>query len=288
VAAKKLVELMPEAYQGGRVTVDRVLDARRRLADAEDAYYRSLVSYSQQIAAVHYRKGSLLEYNNVYLSEGPWPGKAYFDARRHARARDAGLYVDYGYTRPKVISRGAYQQQVGGGVLVIEQGEGEPERIPTPAPEPLEVPAELPAPSGGLGQPMGPEPAALEPDASAADGVQIGPALGLREDAAAQPAVRQAGVDLAHGVSLLGSDKPAGEAAGGPSTGVGRWSAVKPTGGSEPVQQARMDDTGQAAAEAAPLKWSNLETLGSRHETHANSPAAEIDRAASGWEGVQR
>mgnify|MGYP006961823076 CR=1 FL=1 len=37
---------------------------------------------------VHFRKGSLLEYNGVYLAEGPWPAKAYFDALLHQRADD--------------------------------------------------------------------------------------------------------------------------------------------------------------------------------------------------------
>jgi hypothetical protein len=59
---------------------------------------------------VHYRKGSLLDYDGVYLAEGPWPGKAYFDAMRQARKRDAGLYMDYGYTRPNVVSRGPVPQ----------------------------------------------------------------------------------------------------------------------------------------------------------------------------------
>src|SRR4029077_20524208 len=63
---------------------------------------------------VHYRKGSLLDYNDVFLAEGPWPGKAYFDALREARKRDAGMYLDYGFPRPKVLSRGPYQQQTGG------------------------------------------------------------------------------------------------------------------------------------------------------------------------------
>ena len=42
----------------------------------------------------------------MYLAEGAWPAKAYFDALRQARKRDAGLYMDYGYTRPNVMSRG--------------------------------------------------------------------------------------------------------------------------------------------------------------------------------------
>ena len=59
---------------------------------------------------VHYRKGSLLDYDGVYLAEGQWPAKAYFDAMRQARKRDAGLYMDYGYTRPNVVSQGPVQQ----------------------------------------------------------------------------------------------------------------------------------------------------------------------------------
>ena len=59
---------------------------------------------------VHYRKGSLLEYDGVYLAEGPWPAKAQWDAHRLARQRDASHYLDYGFTRPDVISRGAYLQ----------------------------------------------------------------------------------------------------------------------------------------------------------------------------------
>jgi hypothetical protein len=79
----------------------------------------------------------------VKLTEGPWAGKAYFDAHRRARERDASHYLDYGFTRPNVISRGEYNQQAGGGPALFE-GEYETietiqspiEAIPTPAPEP--------------------------------------------------------------------------------------------------------------------------------------------------------
>ena len=74
------------------MTLDLLLDAQRRRAEAESAYYRSLVDYNQAIMNVHYRKGSLLDYDGVYLAEGPWPAKAYFDAMRQARKRDAGMY----------------------------------------------------------------------------------------------------------------------------------------------------------------------------------------------------
>ncbi len=110
VAAAKQVEAVKAGYDAGTVTLDMLLDAQRRLADAEIAYYRALVDYNVAILQIHFRKNSLLEYNGVYLAEGPWPAKAYFDARKRARERDAALFVDYGFTRPQVFSRGQWQQ----------------------------------------------------------------------------------------------------------------------------------------------------------------------------------
>ena len=72
-----------------------------------------VTNYAKSISQVHYRKGSLLEYNGVYLTEGPWPAKAYFDARRRARSRSAALYLDYGYTYPRVFSQGPIPQSPG-------------------------------------------------------------------------------------------------------------------------------------------------------------------------------
>jgi outer membrane protein TolC len=110
VAAERQVEAVQAAYDAGTVTLDQLLDAQRRRAEAESAYARSLVDYNRSIAQLHYRKGSLLEYNGVFLAEGPWPGKAYFDAHRRARQRDASIYLDYGHSRPGVFSRGPITQ----------------------------------------------------------------------------------------------------------------------------------------------------------------------------------
>jgi len=139
-AAEREVEAVRAAYEADRVTLDLLLDAQRRRADAETAYYRSLVDFNLAVVDVHYRKGSLLDYNGVYLAEGPWPGKAYFDAMRRARSRDAAMYLDYGYTRPSVISRGPHGQAIGSGAMVespVVNGPVEGEIIyqgtPTPA-----------------------------------------------------------------------------------------------------------------------------------------------------------
>ncbi len=146
VAALKEVQAVQAAYEQGTVTLDLVLLAQQRLAEAENDYYRSLIDYNQAIAGVHFRKGSLLEYNGVCLAEGPWPGKAYFDARRLARARDAGIYLDYGFTRPRVISRGPIEQHANAEGFLFSPDMMPagtlPEQIPTPAPMPEPEPSQ--------------------------------------------------------------------------------------------------------------------------------------------------
>jgi len=138
VAAEDEVEAVEAVYDSGRVTLDLLLETQRRRAEAESAYYRSLVDFNRAIMLVHYWKGSLLEYNGVYLAEGPWPRKAHFDALRRARQRDASTYLDYGFTRPNVISRGEHGQITGQSfpenVLPTPAGEDKEQEI-VPAPE---------------------------------------------------------------------------------------------------------------------------------------------------------
>ncbi len=109
--SKKEVDSAVALYRGGKTTLDQVLQSQRRHAQAQTDYYRALGSYSKAIADVHYRKGSLLNYNDIHLSEGQWPDKAYDDAMERARQRDAGRYMDYGFTRPGVISSGVASEE---------------------------------------------------------------------------------------------------------------------------------------------------------------------------------
>jgi len=139
IAARVNVEAVRAAYETDTVTLDLLLDAQRRLAVAMSDYFRSLVDYNLAIRTVHYRKGSLLEYNNVYLAEGPWPGKAYFDARKRARERDAGLQINYGFMQPNVYSRGPINQMMGTGDMLYD-GDGNGQRAPQPVPESVPTP----------------------------------------------------------------------------------------------------------------------------------------------------
>ncbi len=106
IAARDQVQALEAAYQAGTTQLEFLLDAQRQQSDANIAYYRSLVDYNLAIVAMHFRKGSILDYNGIVLAEGPWPSKAYFDATNHARRRSASHYLDYGFSRPSVISRG--------------------------------------------------------------------------------------------------------------------------------------------------------------------------------------
>ena len=164
VAAERQVEAVQAAYDAGTTTFDQLLDAQRRRAQAESAYFRSLVDYNRSIAQFHFRKGSLLEYNGVFLSEGPWPGKAYFDAHRRARQRDASLYLDYGHSRPGVFSRGPITQRfdaIGAAADALQMPPRDPatrelpaalpdfdaEELPTPLPNATSL---FPAPASGF------------------------------------------------------------------------------------------------------------------------------------------
>ncbi len=166
LAADRQVEAQTAAYESGTVTLDQLLEAQRRRAEAQTSFFRTLLDYQRAIITVHYRKGSLLEYNNVYLQEGPWPDKAKFDAHRLARQRDAAIYLDYGYTRPNVLSQGGVRQNPAGRPpqpgLLPEGGTPHaaplPEELPTPqAEEPLPEPG-MESTSPDLSSMMGEEP----------------------------------------------------------------------------------------------------------------------------------
>lgn len=120
----------------GRPTTDVLLDAQRRRALAQSDYYRVVCEYNKAIADLHFRKGSLMDYNAVQLTEGPWPQKAYFDALEKARQRDASHYLNYGWTRPGVVSRGPVASSItdvplpGPGVEVLPTPQGAPAENP--------------------------------------------------------------------------------------------------------------------------------------------------------------
>lgn len=113
VATKQQVEALEAAYEADKVEFYVVLDAQRRLADAESRYYQARVEYVMALRNVHYEKGSLLAYCGVALTEGPWPLKAYVDAAKLDRRRHDPLRTDYRLDRPTILTHGDEPQADG-------------------------------------------------------------------------------------------------------------------------------------------------------------------------------
>jgi outer membrane protein TolC len=99
IAACEQVAAVQAAYDADQAPLDLVLEAQRRLADSESRYHRARVEYTIAIRNVHFEKGTLLDYRQVYLSEGPWPYKAYRDAGQRKRLRGRPRYLDYRIAR---------------------------------------------------------------------------------------------------------------------------------------------------------------------------------------------
>jgi len=256
--------------------LDRKLDAQQRVANAEIAYYQALVNYNEAILQVHFRKGSLLEYNGVYLAEGPWPAKAYFDATRCARARDAGLYLDYGFTRPKVISRGPYEQHAGAGGLIL-QAEPVPQK---------DMPAEV-IPTPEPAKPLPAEEPSLEPEATSvleksepeSLKLRVGETPPANTSGQSRPKANGDKYDLGSLDLKMLASKPGGVWSASP----GQRSSV------EPVTYQEADPaTRGGKPQRIDNGWKSTNSSSAAHEPVANPSTPEADRNASGWKGVQR
>lgn len=166
-AAAAAVDAIEVSYRLGRSPLDLLLSAQQEQADAEIAFYQALVEHSLAIMEIHRRKGSLLDFNAIALSEGPWPKKAYFDALDRARQRDASPIVNYGYSRPRVISRGPLDQHENGGPL-RRSVRGSVDGMPVPD-SILGEPLDTPAPTGPAGQPTPAGPLEILPEPAVED-----------------------------------------------------------------------------------------------------------------------
>jgi outer membrane protein TolC len=95
------------------VSLDLLLDAQRRVMESESRYYRALAEYAIATKNVHFVKGTLLEYDGVYLAEGPWPGEAYKDAADIESLRGAPRKFNYASSSAPVVGWGEMPQNVG-------------------------------------------------------------------------------------------------------------------------------------------------------------------------------
>ncbi len=100
-AAERRVQAYEAQYRAGKGNVDLLLRSQISLAQAETAYYQSVVGYNRAITEMKYRKGTLLEDDNVYLGESLSHPEAYVQALRHAWARSHGRDADHLDTKPE-------------------------------------------------------------------------------------------------------------------------------------------------------------------------------------------
>jgi outer membrane protein TolC len=122
------------------ILLQQLLQTRTDSATAEVAFYTSVVEYQKAITDLHFRKGTLLELNNVHLAESTWTPEAYRDAFRRAMARSYSidaLTADPVHSEPEPFER---QGWLGSVEL---RGPAEPEPTPIPYnPMPAVPPAE--------------------------------------------------------------------------------------------------------------------------------------------------
>ena len=105
-AAEQVARSRQAIFDAGKSTIQDLLEAQRRLADAQRSYFSARVSHMRAITRVHFEKGTLLSYNGVHLSEGGWDQRAYYDVARESD-RFRHRLDDYRMMSPQV-SQGNY------------------------------------------------------------------------------------------------------------------------------------------------------------------------------------
>jgi len=142
-AAQRLIQ-QQALYEEGRIgfTVDRYLDAVRRYATAVATEAQYKTTYNISIVALEEAKGTLLAYDNIAVAEGPWPRKAYIQARDiQAAHRQFPIPPD----GPQVPDRTVAPD------VPDPTDPKPPPGVPVPAPQPLPAPAgPLPPPAETL------------------------------------------------------------------------------------------------------------------------------------------
>ena len=151
MAAKADVASTKAAYEADKAPLDLYLEAQRRIATAESQFFAALVEYALAIKNLQYAKGSLLDYNEIYLSEGPWPGKAYHDAENRQSSRWQPKALNYIFHQPPPVSIGTEPNYR----LPPPVGPMGPPPAPVQGPMPEELPKAPPSVPPQL-QPPGP------------------------------------------------------------------------------------------------------------------------------------
>jgi outer membrane protein TolC len=177
LAAQTEVGALEAVFNEQGLKLFEMLDAQRRRTDALVRYHQGRVEYALAIRNVHMEAGSLLEYCEISLTEGPWPNKAYRDAARRDRWRGRPHSTDYAFHSPPIVSMGPMPP-----CTACPEGQVAPSGPMVPAqpgpvgmppgngpPNPPDVPAEPPVGPGAAATPVPgpvPQPPAAPPQAN--------------------------------------------------------------------------------------------------------------------------
>jgi Outer membrane efflux protein len=178
VASRQQLGAVQAAYDADKAPLDLLLDAQRRYAEAESGYYRTLAEFVVATKNVHYVKGTLLEYDGVYLAEGGWPAKAYQDAAKRESMRGPAMPLNYASKQAEIVGVGTYPQvrtDSPYSVLNVE---------PLSAPSPADSSAPAPVPADTLPPP---EKSQLPPQKASAGEKASEPKLSPAAGAATTP-----------------------------------------------------------------------------------------------------
>lgn len=169
LAAQQQLSEIRKKYEAGWSPLEFLLDAQRRAVEADSAYYRSLVDYTLAVANMHRARGSLLEYHDVYLTEGPSSPEAHCSAAKESR-RFQPKEMNYGFQVPPPFTQGVCPQYVSDAPRPsADESAPSSGSLPTP-PENLPAPPPLsPIPRPRDEAPQVPRPPET-PDAQGKDG----------------------------------------------------------------------------------------------------------------------
>lgn len=187
-AAERRLQAYQAQFEASRANVDLLLRSQASLAEADISYYQSLVNYNRAIVDFKYRKGTLLEDDNVYLSESLSHPESYTQALRRAWARSHAFDAPHLRTAPEeFVSDGPDPVEMGERPYAAPAGTSQPTPPePAPASEPLPNKAE-PAPQPPV--PNQPKAALEDTDDEDLSEVEILPASATDDEATPAPNV---------------------------------------------------------------------------------------------------
>jgi hypothetical protein len=128
IASEKRSEVLTRRVEGGTADSDLALRSQLSLAQSQAAFFTNMADYAKSIAAFHFAKGDLLEFNNIQLAESLWTPKAYDQALRRAMARSHALGNPFQHTEPPEF---VYPEQ--DHIITVEPANALPELQSLPA-----------------------------------------------------------------------------------------------------------------------------------------------------------